>query len=215
MADKTLADKAIDIKWKEYVQVKDRVQFLSDNYEGRYSINSDYDYYPERKLWVVKSTLTIWDENHENPCVYTGLAQEIESDNYKQVNFSSALENCETSSVWRCCAFAGIWVLNWGIASSDEMQKAFNRQKAMEAVIADTPFTDGPSNPEPDRFEKAKQWIKFMQQCLDEEDFIKKVKARVSEIGAKMTKQQETDLRLCYKNAKAMENLPTEVLPFE
>ena len=45
-----------------------------------------------------------------------------------------------------------------------------------------------------------------MQECLDEEDFIKKVKSK-----HKPTKQQETDLRICYKNAKAMENID---LPF-
>ena len=59
---------------------------------------------------------------------------------------------------------------------------------------------------EKDWFEKAKQATKFMQECLDEEDFIKKVKSK-----HKPTKQQETDLRICYKNAKAMENMD---LPF-
>lgn len=57
-----------------------------------------------------------------------------------------------------------------------------------------------------DWFEKAKQATKFMQECLDEEDFISKVKSK-----HKPTKQQETDLRICYKNAKAMENMD---LPF-
>lgn len=57
-----------------------------------------------------------------------------------------------------------------------------------------------------DWFEKAKQATKFMQECLDEEDFISKVKSK-----HKPTKQQETDLRICYKNAKAMENID---LPF-
>ena len=105
--DKSLKDKAMDIKGKDYVQVKDRIQYLSDNYDGRYSIESDYDYYPERKLWVVKSTLTIRDEKHEHCCVYTGLAQEIESDDYKKVNFSSALENAQTSARGRCAAAWG------------------------------------------------------------------------------------------------------------
>lgn len=202
MTDKNLSDKAIDIKWKSYVQVKDRIQYLSDNYDGRYSMESDYQYYPERKLWVVKATLTVWDEKHEKCCVYNWLAQEIESDNYKQVNFSSALENAESSAWWRACASFWLWITtDWGIASADEMNKALNRQKAAEM----------PSNPEADWFEKAKQWTKFMQQCLDEDDFITKVKARVKEIWAKMTKQNETDLRICYQNAKAMENID---LPF-
>jgi thiamine pyrophosphokinase len=45
-----------------------------------------------------------------------------------------------------------------------------------------------------------------MQDCLDEEDFISKIKNKY-----KPNKQQETDLRICYKNAKAMENID---LPF-
>lgn len=207
--NKSLKDKAVKIKWKDYVQVKDRIQYLSDNYDGRYSLESDYDYYPERKMWVVKATLTIRDEKHEHCCVYNWLAQEIESSDSKKVNFSSALENAETSAWWRCAAAFGCWIdSTWGIASANEMQKAMNRWKILDEVNDDVLFKDEPSNPEPTWFEKAKQGIKFMQQCLDEDDFIGKVKARVEEIWAKMTKQQETDLRICYQNAKSMENLP-------
>lgn len=207
--DKSLKDKAVKIKWKDYVQVKDRIKYLSDNYDWRYSLDSYYDYFPERKMWVVRATLTIWDENHEHYSTYTWLAQEVESDNYKEVNFSSCLENAETSAWWRACAAFGLWIeCSWGIASANEMQKAMNRQKNV-ADVNDGPFTDGPSNPEPTWFEKAKQWTKFMQNCLDEEDFITQIKNRVAEIWAKMTKQQETDLRICYNNARAMENLPS------
>lgn len=117
---KNLKDKAIQIKGKEYVQVKDRVLFLSDQYVDKYSIETDYEYFPERRMWVVKAKLTI------NNQVYTGLAQEIESDNYKEVNYSSALENAETSAVGRACAFAGIGILD-SIASVDEVNKAVNR----------------------------------------------------------------------------------------
>ena len=83
---------------------------------------------------------------------------------------------------------------------SDEQAKV--RQKAKKS---EWPFTDEP-NTEPDWFEKAKQSTKFMQDCLDEEDYISKVKSKY-----KMTKQQETDLRICYQNAKAMEKID---LPF-
>ena len=57
-----------------------------------------------------------------------------------------------------------------------------------------------------DRFENAKKNTNYMKQCLDEDDFISKVKWKY-----KMTKQQETDLRLCYQNAvKSNDNLPFE-----
>ena len=55
-----------------------------------------------------------------------------------------------------------------------------------------------------DRFENAKKNTNYMKQCLDEDDYISKVKSKY-----KMTKQQETDLRLCYQNAvKSDDALP-------
>ena len=117
--DKKLKDKAIKIKGKEYVQVKDRILYLSES-NLQYSIETDYEYVDSRRLWIVKATLTIGDYK------FTGLAQEIESEDYKQVNHASALENCETSAVGRACAMAGIGVLD-SIASIDEINKAKNR----------------------------------------------------------------------------------------
>lgn len=198
--NKNLADKAIDIKWKSYVQVKDRIQYLSDNYDGRYSMESDYQYFPERKLWVVKATLTVWDEKHEHCCVYNGLAQEIESDNYKQVNFSSALENAESSARGRATAARWCWIsTDGGIASADEMNKALNRQRA-----AEWPFKEEKKTT--DWYEKTLANTKFMLECMDELDFMKKIKARVTEIWQKMTEEQEKNLRTAYKNARALEN---------
>jgi hypothetical protein len=75
-------------------------------------------------MWVVKATLTI--ANGSIISSYTGLAQEIESSNYKDVNHTSALENAETSAVGRACAMAGIGI-DGGIASAEEVQKAINR----------------------------------------------------------------------------------------
>lgn len=116
---KDLRNRAIQIKGKDYVQVKDRIVYLADEIKD-YSIISDYEFYPEQRLWVVKSTLTIGDNT------YVGLAQEVESDDYRQVNATSALENCQTSAIGRACAMAGIGVLD-SIASVDEMNKATNR----------------------------------------------------------------------------------------
>ena len=207
MTDKSLKDVAIDIKWKSYVQVKDRIQFLSDNYDGRYSMESEYQYYPERKLWVVKATLTIRDEKHEHSCVYNWLAQEIESDNYKQVNFSSALENAESSAWWRACASFWLWIqCEWGIASADEVVKAINRGSAFEWPFKEEKKDVG------DWYEKTLANVKFMQDCNDELDFMKKIKARVTEIWQKMTSEQEKNLRIAYQNAVAMEAFDPSIL---
>jgi len=110
--------KTVKIKGKDYVPVSERLIWLGNNCE--YSINTEYWYYPDRLMWVVKATLTIDSKS------YTGLAQEIESKNYKDVNHTSALENAETSAVGRACAMAGIGI-ETGIASADEVNKALNR----------------------------------------------------------------------------------------
>jgi len=114
--------KTIDIKGKPYVTVAERLKYLAEN--KQYCITSDYQYLAEQKLWIVKATLKIFKD--AETYIYEGLAQEVESDNYKDVNHTSALENCQTSAVGRACALAGIGVLE-SIASADEVFKAQNR----------------------------------------------------------------------------------------
>jgi hypothetical protein len=117
----------VNIKGKPYVTVNERLKHIAANFQ--YSIKTDFTYYPERKMWVVKASLSLFRDGLE--CTYTGLAQEIESENYKEVNFSSALENAETSAVGRACAMAGIGI-DGGIASADEVNKALNRDEVGE-----------------------------------------------------------------------------------
>ena len=117
----------VKIKGKDYVPVHERIKWLNENYE--YNIETDYKYFAERKMWVVKAKLTI--HGAERDYTYTGLAQEIESDNYREVNHTSALENAETSAVGRACAMANIGI-DTGIASADEVQKAINRVEEID-----------------------------------------------------------------------------------
>lgn len=152
MTDKQLKDKAIEIKGKKYVLVSDRMQYLSNNYEWRYDVLSDYQYYPESKTRVVKATLKVRDEKHEHYSEYNGLAQEI--DWQGMVNKTSALENAETSARWRACAAFGCWIID-SIASVDEMNKAMSRAKSDE-MVKDTPFT------KPTFWEK--EFLKFKEQ---------------------------------------------------
>lgn len=113
--------KKVSIKGKEYVEVKERILALVDS-AIPYSIETDYQYFPDRQMWVVKAKLTIIETGE----VFTWLAQELETDISSMVNKTSALENAETSAVGRACAFAGIWVID-SIASADEVHKAINR----------------------------------------------------------------------------------------
>jgi hypothetical protein len=112
----------IKIKGKDYVPVSERIKHLAEHHD--YSINTEYEYFPERKMWVVKATLVIKKDCER--WSYTGLAQEVESNNYKEVNHTSALENAETSAIGRAAAFAGLGI-DGGIASADEVTKAINR----------------------------------------------------------------------------------------
>jgi hypothetical protein len=120
MTDKTLKDKAIDIKGKKYAQVKDRVQWLDENMNGKYSITTDYKYYETQRMWVVKAQLSIFEEGRVLD--YNGLAQEVESDDFNKVNNASALENCETSAIGRACAAFGLGIQE-SYASANEMNK--------------------------------------------------------------------------------------------
>ena len=82
-------------------------------------------------MWVVKAKLTI--SGADRDYIYTGHAQEIESDNYREVNHTSALENAETSAVGRACAMANIGI-DGGIASADEVEKAIKRAETIDEV---------------------------------------------------------------------------------
>lgn len=143
MTDRQLRAKAIKFKGSDYVQVKDRIEYLAENYDGRYDLLSDYQYFPEQKMRVVKATLRIRDEKHEKYSEYNWLAQEIEDTTF--INKTSALENAESSARGRCCAAFNVWVIS-SIASMDEINKANNRQAYIDKkakdkeVMNDSPF---------------------------------------------------------------------------
>ena len=121
--------KTIKIHGKDYVPVAERVKYLSEN-KVPYSLETEYFYYPEdgRTLWVVKATLTM-DGN-----TYTGHAQETETSDVKKINFTSVLENCETSAVGRALAMAGIGIVD-SIASAEEMRKVKREALADDSEI--------------------------------------------------------------------------------
>lgn len=139
--------KTVNIKGKEYIEVRERLHYLAHDFDGSYSIETDYQYFPDRKMWVVKAKLMlVWDGGETT--TYTGLAQEIESDKFGQVNFSSALENAETSAVGRACAMAGIGI-DISIASADEMNKALNRSQENTAKAQAITAKHTDANPVP------------------------------------------------------------------
>ena len=130
----------IDIKGKLYTQVSDRIRFLSENCD--YEIKTDYTFFESSKMWVCVTTLKIYEEDKVR--VFTGLAQEIINEGF--INKTSALENCETSSVGRACAMAGIGIID-EVASLDEIKKTKQQTQKQELI------------PETEIWNKAKQAI--------------------------------------------------------
>jgi hypothetical protein len=122
----------VNIKGKEYVEVKERILDLGKR-KVDYEILNETTFYENQKMWVVKSTINIYSEKGDKRS-FVGHAQEIIGDGY--INATSALENAETSAVGRACAMAGIGVLEsqTGIASANEVKKAVDRTEYNESA---------------------------------------------------------------------------------
>lgn len=115
--DKQLKDKAINLKGKLYVQVKDRVDFFNENFpDGMIEtklLKSD-------GIFIVKATVT--PDASSSPRFFTGMSQ-ASFDDVSPANKTAPLEVAETSAVGRALGFMGIGVID-GIASADEVVKA-------------------------------------------------------------------------------------------
>lgn len=181
-----LKDKAIDIKGKKYVLVSDRVLYFNENY-------------PNGSIQTTRET--VWDmeivkafvvpDVSEPTRMFTWYSQAKRWDGF--INKTSALENAETSAVGRALAFMGIWVID-SIASVDEINKAENTAKATPKKTYQSWFQKAISNTE------------FMKECLDQNDFINKVKAKYE-----LDEFQESQLRTAYQKATEESDLD---LPF-
>lgn len=182
-----LKDKAIDIKGKKYVLVSDRVLYFNENY-------------PNGCIQTVRET--VWDKeiikavvcpDCDKPSrIFTGYSQATWGDGF--INKTSALENAETSAVGRALAFMGIGVID-SIASVDEINKAENQTRAAPKKVNNGWFQKAISN------------VEFMKQCLDQNDFINKIKEKYE-----IDEFQESQLRTAYQNATSESDLD---LPFE
>lgn len=116
--DKSLEDKAIEIKGRSYVQVKDRITYFNDTYANG-SIETVLISSPDALTVVIKAIVT--PDVAKPELRFTGHSQARIGDG--MVNKTSALENAETSAVGRALGMMGIGVIE-SIASADEMNKA-------------------------------------------------------------------------------------------
>lgn len=128
---KSLQEKAVNIKGKQYVLVSDRVLYFNETYP-RGSITTELVSAPDASRVVVKATVRVPYEFHPASAefssdemsaarIFTGHSQAVIGEG--MVNKTAALENAETSAVGRALAMMGIGVIE-SIASADEMRKA-------------------------------------------------------------------------------------------
>jgi hypothetical protein len=125
--NKQLKDKAIDIKGKDYVMVKDRVTYFNDTYPNGSITTSIIS--ADGSVVVVQAVIVPDVKNMDRK--FTGVSASNPS---KSIEKMTPYEVAETSAVGRALAFMGIGVID-SIASADEMNKTihtptYNQPKA-------------------------------------------------------------------------------------
>ena len=185
---KQLTEKAIDIKGKKYVLVSDRVLYFNETYPNG-SIVTQRIMTEETWIEIFKATVTP-DCSHPER-YFTGYSQARWWDGF--INKTSALENAETSATWRALAMMWIWVID-SIASLDEINKAENTAKTQKKSYVKESW-----------FQAAMNNLDFIKGCLDEDDFINKIKHKYE-----MDELQEWQLRIRYNDIvnEAQDDLP-------
>lgn len=118
MTDKSLKNKAIKIKGRDYVLVSDRVTYFNEQYPNG-SINTELISDPTSEMIIVKATII---PDVDKPTrTFSDYSQAVIGDG--MVNKTAALENASTSAVGRALGYMGIGVIE-SIASADELNKA-------------------------------------------------------------------------------------------
>lgn len=113
----------VKIHGKEYRTVAERVNEIHSNLDGELSITTEIVSVDDSRV-IMKATVTI------NGCEFTGHALEVFGSN--MINKTSALENCETSSIGRALASAGY--AGSEFASADEVANAISQQSENKAT---------------------------------------------------------------------------------
>ena len=115
---KNIKSTTISIHGKDYATVAPRVAILRRNLGKDLDIKTTLLHHDEKRV-VVQADAYI-----EGLHVSSGLAEEFRA--ASRINNTSALENCESSAIGRCCAFLAI--TNDNIASAEEVDQAINVQ---------------------------------------------------------------------------------------
>ena len=135
MAQASKEDKArgiVTISGNKYMTTAGRVMAIHEKYPGCVQISTEILNDDELKVEMM-ATVEITDETGTRK--FTGFAREhYEVKTQKDVNYASALENCETSAVGRAIGFAGVGLLpGSGFASADEIEGIGRKEKAVKS----------------------------------------------------------------------------------
>ena len=114
---------SIKIHGKDYVLVNERVQEFHKLYPNG-SIRTDLVEFSDKRF-ITKTE--VCPDVSDRMRIFTGYAYEMVGSS--QINKTSALENCETSSTGRALAMLGIGI-DGSIASADEVQNAIHQEEA-------------------------------------------------------------------------------------
>lgn len=128
MTDSSLKSKAINIKGKEYVQVKDRVIYFNENYPAG---KIETILVSDDKKVVIKAIVTPDCKQPER--YFTGYSA---SNPAKTIEAQVPHEVAETSAVGRALAMMGIGVID-SISSVDELNKvgAVSQPVALKSAV--------------------------------------------------------------------------------
>ena len=114
--------KKINIKGKDYIEVNERIKEFHNLYPNG-SIETELIEMTDR--FITKTNVIPDVKNSERK--FTGIAYEKEDSSF--INKTSALENCETSSVGRALGMLGIGI-DTSVASYDEVANAIEQQES-------------------------------------------------------------------------------------
>ncbi len=119
--EKLIAEDAIELKGKQYLQVVHRVNLFRYHYGMAYTIDTEILADDGKRVLMVA-----YVKDNDGRVVGKGHAEEIR--NAGPVNRTSAIENCETSAIGR--ALANIGLAGNEYASAFEMGNIENKEKA-------------------------------------------------------------------------------------
>lgn len=119
--------KTTNIRGKEYVEVKERIKFFrsAPEYKG-YSLASHIHTFTDTEVIIVSE---IRDSN--GVLVATGTAHEVKGQG--NINKTSHIENCESSSWGRALGNLGIGI-DTSIATADEVNTAIAKQTPTQST---------------------------------------------------------------------------------